>query len=73
MEEQVVMIGTIAGILAMSSSIPQVMKSYKNKKMTEVSVYLLGFIAGGLLLWVFIRLDPVLIGTNAGLNPMLHC
>ena len=61
-------IGIIAGILVMSSSIPQIIKSYKSKKMSDVSTYLLGLIASGLLLWVvygFIKLDPVLIGTNA--------
>jgi MtN3 and saliva related transmembrane protein len=64
----VVWIGIITGILVMSSSIPQIIKSYKSKKMSDVSTYLLGLIASGLLLWVvygFIKLDPVLIGTNA--------
>jgi MtN3 and saliva related transmembrane protein len=67
-EDLVVWIGIIAGILVMSSSIPQIIKSYKSKKMSDVSTYLLGLIASGLLLWVvygFIKLDPVLIGTNA--------
>jgi MtN3 and saliva related transmembrane protein len=67
-EDLVVWIGIIAGILVMSSSIPQIIKSYKSKKMSDVSIYLLGLIASGLLLWVvygFIKLDPVLIGTNA--------
>jgi MtN3 and saliva related transmembrane protein len=68
MEDLVVWIGIIAGILVMSSSIPQIIKSYKSKKMSDVSIYLLGLIASGLLLWVvygFIKLDPVLIVTNA--------
>ena len=68
MEDLVIWIGIIAGILVMSSSIPQIIKSYKSKKMSDVSTYLLGLIASGLLLWVvygFIKLDPVLIGTNA--------
>ena len=67
-EDLVAWIGIIAGILVMSSSIPQIIKSYKSKKMSDVSTYLLGLIASGLLLWVvygFIKLDPVLIGTNA--------
>jgi MtN3 and saliva related transmembrane protein len=67
-EDLVVWIGIITGILVMSSSIPQIIKSYKSKKMSDVSTYLLGLIASGLLLWVvygFIKLDPVLIGTNA--------
>ena len=61
-------IGIIAGILVMSSSIPQIMKSYKTKKMSDVSFYLMSLIASGLFLWIIyglIRSDPVIIGTNA--------
>ena len=67
-------IGIIAGILVMSSSIPQIIKSYKSKKMTDVSIYLMSLIASGLFLWIIyglIRSDPIIIGTNAaglGLN-----
>ena len=61
-------IGTIAGILVMSSSIPQIMKAYKTKKMSDLSIYLMSLIASGLFLWViygFIKSDPVIIGANA--------
>ena len=61
-------IGTIAGILVMSSSIPQIMKAYKTKKMSDLSIHLMSLIASGLFLWViygFIKSDPVIIGTNA--------
>ena len=61
-------IGTIAGILVLSSFIPQLMKAYKTKKMFDVSVHLMILIASGMFLWViygFIRSDPVIIGTNA--------
>ena len=67
-------IGIIAGILVMSSSIPQIMKSYKTKKMSGVSIYLMSLIASGLFLWIiygFISFDPIIIGTNSaglGLN-----
>ena len=70
-------IGTIAGILVMSSSMPQIMKSYKTKKMSDVSIYLMSLIASGLFLWIIyglIRSDPIIIGTNAaglGLNAIL--
>ena len=60
-------IGIIAGILVMSSSIPQIIKSYKSKKMTDVSIYLMSLIASGLFLWIIyglIRSDPIIIGTN---------
>ena len=61
-------IGTIAGILVLSSFIPQLMKAYKTKKMLDVSAHLMILIASGMFLWViygFIRSDPVIIGTNA--------
>lgn len=61
-------IGTIAGILVLSSFIPQLIKAYKTKKMSDVSIHLMILIASGMFLWViygFIRSDPVIIGTNA--------
>ena len=61
-------IGTIAGILVLSSFIPQLMKAYKTKKMSDVSIHLMILIASGMFLWVIyglIRSDPVIIGTNA--------
>lgn len=61
-------IGSVAGILVLSSFIPQLMKAYKTKKMIDVSIHLLILIASGMFLWViygFIRSDPVIIGTNA--------
>ena len=61
-------IGTVAGILVLSSFIPQLMKAYKTKKMLDVSAHLMILIASGMFLWVIyglIRSDPVIIGTNA--------
>lgn len=68
MEDLVVWIGTIAGILVLLSFVPQIMKAYKTKKMVDVSSYLMILIASGMFLWVvygIIRSDPVIIGTNA--------
>jgi MtN3 and saliva related transmembrane protein len=68
MEDLVVWIGTIAGILVLLSFVPQIMKAYKTKKMVDVSSYLMILIASGMFLWVVygvIRSDPVIIGTNA--------
>jgi MtN3 and saliva related transmembrane protein len=62
------LIGTIAGILVLSSFIPQLYKAYKTKRMLDVSIYLMGLIASGMFLWIIygiIREDPVIIGTNA--------
>ena len=61
-------IGTVAGILVLSSFIPQLMKAYKTKKMFDVSAHLMILISSGMFLWIiygFIRSDLVIIGTNA--------
>jgi len=61
-------IGTVAGILVLSSFIPQLIKAYKTKRMSDVSIHLLILIASGMFLWVIyglIRSDPAIIGTNA--------
>ena len=61
MEELIVyadIIGTVAGILVLSSFIPQLMKAYKTKKMFDVSAHLMILISSGMFLWViygFIR------------------
>jgi len=62
------LIGITAGILVLSSFIPQLHKGYKTKRMLDVSIYLMALIASGMFLWVIygiIRRDPVIIGTNA--------
>jgi MtN3 and saliva related transmembrane protein len=62
------LIGISAGILVLSSFIPQLHKAYKTKRMLDVSIYLMALIASGMFLWVIygiIRRDPVIIGTNA--------
>lgn len=61
-------IGITAGILVLSSFIPQLHKAYKTKRMLDVSIYLMALIASGMFLWVIygiIRRDPVIIVTNA--------
>jgi MtN3 and saliva related transmembrane protein len=60
-------IGVVAGILVLSSFIPQLLKAYKTKRMVDVSIYLMGLISTGMFLWVIygiIRNDLVIIGTN---------
>ena len=61
-------IGVTAGVLVLSSFIPQLHKAYKTKRMIDVSIYLMALIASGMFLWVIygiIRRDPVIIVTNA--------
>jgi uncharacterized protein with PQ loop repeat len=52
MEDPVVWIGTVAGILVLLSFIPQIMKAYKIKKVFDVSIHLMILIASGMSLWV---------------------
>jgi MtN3 and saliva related transmembrane protein len=62
------LIGVTAGILVLSSFIPQLHKAHKTKRMIDVSIYLMALIASGMFLWIIygiIRRDPVIIGTNA--------
>jgi MtN3 and saliva related transmembrane protein len=62
------MIGIIAGVLVLSSFIPQLLKAYKTKRMMDVSIHLMLLISCGMFLWVIyglIRDDPVIVGTNA--------
>ena len=60
-------IGVVAGVLVLSSFIPQLLKAYKTKRMIDVSIYLMGLISTGMFLWIIygiIRNDIVIIGTN---------
>ena len=60
-------IGLSAGILTASSLIPQVIKTFKEKKAEEVSLIMLFVLQGGLILWIiygFKKDDLPIIVTN---------
>jgi len=60
-------IGTIAGILILSGWVPQIVKGYKTKKLSDVSAYLMILIFAGAALWLIygIALDDIYImGVN---------
>ena len=60
-------IGTIAGILILSGWVPQIVKGYKTKKLSDVSSYLMILIFAGAALWLIygIALDDIYImGVN---------
>lgn len=65
-------LGTAAGILVLTGFIPQVLRSYKRKKMDDVSTFLMLLIGSGMFLWIIYginRSDPTIIGANvAGLS-----
>ncbi|MBT5201025.1 MAG: hypothetical protein HOK63_04060 [Thaumarchaeota archaeon] len=68
-------LGVSAGILILAGWIEQVYKGYKTKRMTDISKFLMIFIAAGSILWLIygvIVSDVFIIGTNtAGLSLMI--
>jgi len=60
-------IGILAGILILSGWVPQIVKGYRTKKLTDVSSYLMILIFAGAVLWLIygMALDDVYImGVN---------
>ena len=70
-------VGILATIFAISSTIPQIIKGIKTRKMDDVSALLIVALIVGLSLWVvygFAKSDIVIIGGNSVgvlLNAML--
>ena len=59
--------GILASIFALSSTVPQIIKGKKTKKMDDVSVWLILALIVGLFLWVvygIAKSDVVIIGGN---------
>ena len=56
-------IGILAGILILSGWVPQILKGYRTKKLTDVSSYLMILIFAGAVLWLVygMALDDVYI------------
>jgi len=60
-------IGIVAGILILSGWVPQILKGYRTKKLSDVSAYLMILIFAGAVLWLIygMALDDVYImGVN---------
>lgn len=63
-----VAIGVLAGIFTACSQLPQVIKVLKEKKVEDISLYMLIILFAGIGLWVyygFLRLDWPIIITNS--------
>lgn len=61
-------VGIMATIFAVSSTIPQIRKTFKTKKSDDISIWLVIVLITGLGLWVIygiIKNDIVLIGGNS--------
>ncbi len=69
--------GILATIFAVSSTVPQIIKGMKTRKMDDVSVWLIMALIAGLSLWVtygIAKNDAVIVGGNSigiSLNVML--
>ena len=60
-------IGILAGILILSGWVPQIVKGYRTKKLTDVSSYLMILIFAGAVLWLVYGLaldDVYIMGVN---------
>ena len=60
-------IGILAGILILSGWVPQIIKGYKTKKLSDVSSYLMILIFAGAVLWLVYGLaldDVYIMGVN---------
>ncbi|HEY6164944.1 MAG TPA: SemiSWEET family transporter [Nitrososphaeraceae archaeon] len=64
----VALIGIVATIFAVSSTVPQIIKGIKTRKMDDVSVWLIMALIVGLSLWVIYGIakdDTVIAGGNS--------
>jgi MtN3 and saliva related transmembrane protein len=63
----VIVIGTIASVLVTAGWIPQIIRGYKTKSLSDVSYYLMILISTGSVLWIFYGIeiqDQIIIMVN---------
>ncbi|TBR09701.1 MAG: hypothetical protein EPO63_04620 [Candidatus Nitrosotenuis sp.] len=63
----VIILGTIASVLVTVGWIPQIIRGYKTKSLSDVSYYLMTLISAGSVLWIFYGVginDKIIIGVN---------
>jgi MtN3 and saliva related transmembrane protein len=64
------MLGLVATLCIMSSYIPQIVRSYRTKRMEDISLAYLSIIAAGVFLWIIYGIhisDPVIIYANVAI------
>ena len=49
----VIVLGTVASVLVTVGWIPQIVRGYKTKSLSDVSYYLMTLISAGSVLWIF--------------------
>lgn len=63
----VLVLGTVASVLVTVGWIPQIIRGYKTKSLSDVSYYLMILISAGSVLWIFYGNeinDKIIIGVN---------
>ncbi len=63
----VIVLGTVASILVIVGWIPQIIRGYKTKSLSDVSYYLMTLISAGSVLWIFYGIeinDKIIVGVN---------
>ncbi|MFI5416779.1 MAG: SemiSWEET family sugar transporter [Nitrososphaerales archaeon] len=63
----VIILGTVASVMVTVGWIPQIIRGYKTKSLSDVSYYLMILISSGSVLWIFYGVeisDKIIIGVN---------
>lgn len=66
----VIVLGTIASAMVTVGWIPQIIRGYKTKSLSDVSYYLMILISTGSVLWIFYGIeidDKIIIGVNVAI------
>ena len=62
-------VGLIASFFVLAAFTPQILKSYRTKKMDDVSYYMMAILIASATSWVvygYMKNDFIIIGVNAG-------
>jgi len=63
----VIVLGTVASVLVIVGWIPQIIRGYKTKSLSDVSYYLMALISAGSVLWILYGIaidDEIIVGVN---------
>ena len=65
-------LGLIAGLLCITSYIPQILKGYQTKKLGDISYHLMSFMGSGMFLWILYGIDigstPIIVTNVMGVS-----
>lgn len=63
----IIVLGTVASVMVTVGWIPQIIRGYKTKSLSDVSYYLMILISTGSVLWIFYGVeinDKIIVGVN---------